>query len=124
MFDQVFAGIATSFSDVFGGPFADAQAIWPGVPVVDDGGRITTPATPIAKSCRAQVCAPTEAMRADAEFLQTDMRLVVLSATLEGPLDTSADIVIAAGPHAGRWELQTATLDTAGVAYTCRGRKL
>jgi hypothetical protein len=124
VFDQVFAGIATSFSDTFGGPFADAQAIWPGVPVKDDGGSIVSPATPIQKPCKAQVCAPTEGMRADAGFLEKDMRIVVLSATLDGALDTSADVVIAAGPHAGRWDLQSALLDTAGIGWVCRGRKV
>ena len=124
MFDQLFAGIATGFSQQFGGPFVDAQAIFPGVPVTDDGGRIVTPATPITKACKAQVCVPTEDMRADAGFIQKDMRIVVLSATLDGALDTSADVVIAAGPHAGRWDLQSATLDTAGIGWVCRGRKV
>lgn len=124
MFDQVFAGIATAFSQQFGAPFADATAIFPGVPTRDDGGRIVTPGTPVTKPCKAQVCAPTEEMRADANFIQKDMRIVVLAATLNGALDTSADVVVASGPHAGRWDLQSATLDTAGIGWVCRGRKL
>jgi hypothetical protein len=122
--DQIFAGIATGFAQQFGGPFADAVAVFPGVPGKDDGGRIVTPATPISRPCKAQVCAPSEAMRADAGFIQTDMRLIVLTATIDVPLDTSADVVISTGPHAGRWDLQSATLDTAGIGWVCHGRKL
>ena len=118
-----FGQIATGFSGVLGGPFAVAQAVWPGSPQRDNAGRITAPATPILKTCQAQVCQPTEQMRADADFLQTDMRVIVLAASLDGELDTSADVVIEAGPHAGRWDLQTVTLDSAGIGWTCRGRR-
>ncbi len=124
MFDQVFSDLAVGFSDAFGAPYVDATAVWKGTPVKDDGGSITEPGTPVTKTCKAQVSAPTEAMRADIGFLQTDMRLHVLSATLDGTLDTQADIVIASGKHAGTWDLQNATLDTAGIGWTCRGRKL
>lgn len=123
MFDELFAGIAIGFADQFGAPYSDAVAKWPGIPTYDDGGSIVTPGDPVEKPCKAQVSAPTEAMRAEAGFLQTDMRLHVLSATLDGSLDAEAVIVVAAGPHAGAWELQTAMLDTAGIGWTCRGRR-
>jgi len=124
MFDQLFAGIATGFSQQFGGPLQAATARWPGVPTIDAGGSIETPGVPVVKTCQVQVCAPTETMRADAGFLETDMRLVVLSATLDGALDTKASVVIASGKFAGTWELQSATLDTAGIGWVCRGRKV
>lgn len=124
MFDQLFAGIATGFSEQFGGPFQTATARWPGVPTRDSGGSITTPGSPVTKSCRVQVCAPTDAMRTDAGFIETDMRLVVLTASLDATLDTNARIVIASGRFAGTWELQSATLDTAGIGWVCRGRKV
>lgn len=94
MFDQLFANIATGFSEQFGGPFQAATARWQGAPTRDSGGSITTPGSPITKSCRVQVCAPADAMRADAGFIETDMRLVVLTASLDATLDTGARIII------------------------------
>jgi hypothetical protein len=123
-FADAFAGIAAGFAEAFGAPYADATARWPGVPVKDAGGSITAPGTAIVRPCKIQVSEPTEAMRADAGFLQTDMRLHVLSAPLDGALDTAAEVAVLSGPHAGTWALQSVTLDTAGIGYTCRGRKV
>lgn len=109
---------------MFPGVFPEAEAVWPGTPVYDDGGSIVSPAVPIRKPCRAQVCAPTEAMRADAGFMETDMRLIVPTASLSGPLDTQATIEVKSGPHAGRWKPQSVNLDTAACGWTCRGRKV
>jgi hypothetical protein len=120
----MFAGLALGFSQQFGAPFADAVAVWPGVPEKDEGGSIVTPASPVTKPCKAQVSTPTQAMRLDAGFLETDMRLVVLSATLEGALDTEATVTVSSGPHAGAWSLQSVTRDTAGIGWVCRGRKV
>lgn len=124
MLDQVFAGIARDFSSQFGGPFHDATAKWPGVPVKDDGGSITTPAAPVTSTCKVQVSQPDAAMRGDAGFVQTDMRLYVLAATLTGSIDTTTTITLASGPHAGTWEVQAAQKDTAGIGWACRGRKV
>lgn len=122
MLDQVFAGLAQGFSEQFGAPYHGAVARWPGVPVVDDGGSIVTPAAPVQKTCKAQVSAPTQAMRTDADFRQTDMALHVLAASLDGTLDTDAKIVIATGPHAGTWELRSVAKDAAAIGFSCRGR--
>lgn len=124
MFDQIFSDLATGFSDQFGAPYTDATANWPGTPTKDAGGSITDPGTPVSKACKAQVSRPTQAMREDAGFLQTDMRLHVLVASLDATLDTEAQIVIASGVHAGTWELQSVDLDSAGIGWTCRGRKI
>lgn len=124
MFDEAFAAIALGFSATYGGPFADAVATWPGVPEKDDGGSITQSATPVTMPCKAQVTAPDERMRVDAGFMQTDMRLIVLRVSLGGVLNTKATIEVLTGPHAGTWELQTCGLDTAGIGWSCRGRKV
>jgi hypothetical protein len=124
MLDAIFANLATGFSQQFGAPFVDAVATWPGAPVTDDGGSIVTPGTPVLRTCKAQVSAPTEAMRADVGFVATDMRIHVLAATLDGTLDTEAQISIATGPHAGTWALHSVTRDTAGIGWTCRGRRV
>lgn len=119
MFAEAFGGLAAMFPTVF----PEAEAVWPGEPVYDDGGSIVSPAKDIVKTCRAQVSAPTEAMRADAGFIQTDMRLIVPLTSLAGKLDTSARVRVLSGPHAGTWELQSVNLDTAACGWTCRGRR-
>lgn len=124
MLDRIFADLAAGFSAQFGAPFHEASAVWPGTLGYDNGGSIETPAAPIAKPCRVQLSAPTEAMRSDAGFVATDMQLRVLAASLDGALDTEAKIVIPAGVHAGTWELHSASRDTAGIGWACRGRRV
>ena len=119
MFSQAFAGIANGFSQMAGAPFIDATASWPGTPVTDAGGSITSPGTPVQKPCRAQFDAATQAMRAADGFLETDVRILVLAASLAGPLDTGATIT-AAGDT---WALLTCQRDPAGIGYECRGRR-
>jgi hypothetical protein len=121
---DAFAGIAAGFAGTIGAPYFDATARWPGVPVKDTGGSITAPGTPVAKPCQAQVSEPTEAMRTELGFVQTDMRLHVLAATLDGVLATQTEVAVLAGPHTGTWVLQSVTRDAAGIGYTCRGRKV
>ena len=124
MLDRTFANLAAGFSEQFGAPFHKATAVWPGTPAYDDGGSIATPGTPVSKACKVQVSAPTEAMRRDAGFVATDMRLLVLAASLDGVLDAGARIVIPAGIHAGSWELHSVTRDAAGIGWSCRGRRV
>lgn len=124
MLDALFADLALGFSEQFAAPYVAAEARWKGTPTLDAGGSISAPGMPVVKTCKAQVSAPTEAMRSAEGFRQTDMRIMVLAATLDGALDTDARIVIASGVHAGTWELLSATLDTAGIGWACAGRKV
>jgi hypothetical protein len=124
MFDQVFANLAVGFSAVAGGPFADATATWPGTPIKDDGGTITTPGTPVSLACKVQFDTPTQAMRAAEGFLESDARILVLSASLSGTLDSEARIVSASGPYAGTWSLLSVTGDPAGIGWECRARRV
>lgn len=123
MLDQVFAGLATSFAEQFGAPFGDAVARWSGTPTKDAGGSIVTPGTPVELDCKAQFDAPTQAMRADAGFLETDVRILVLAASLDATLDQAAKIVVSSGINAGTWALLSVTRDPAGIGYECRGRR-
>lgn len=120
---QAFADIALGFSAAFGGIYHDALAKWPGTPVTDDGGSITTPGTPIEITCSVQVDVVTEAMRQAEGFTDKDMRLLVLAATLDGDMDTSATVEVLDGPHAGSWSIDMADLDTMGSHWVCRGRR-
>lgn len=124
MFDAAFAALATSFSNMAGGPFVDAVATWPGAPALDSGGSIVTPGTPASYACKAQFDAPTQAMREAEGFLQTDMRVLVLAASINRPLDADAQISVADGPNAGTWALFSCQRDPAGVGFECRGRLL
>lgn len=115
--------MALAFSQAMGAPYHAAVARWPGTPVVDDGGSIVTPGTPVAKDCRVQVDVATEAMRSAEGFKDTDVRLLVLAASLDGLLDTQAQIEVTEGPNAGVYSLQSASTDPAGIAWDCRGRR-
>lgn len=123
MFADTFATIAGQISAAFDGPYHDAVARWPGVPIYDDGGSIVSPGTPIALDCQVQVDAATEAMRAEVGYVGTDVRLLVLTSTLAGTLDTAATVEVLGGPGAGRYSVQSVGRDPLGVSWDCRGRR-
>ena len=120
---EAFADIALGISAATGAGFHAAKAKWPGTPVMA-GGSIVTPGTPVSKDCSVQVDAATEAMRLAEGYQDRDMRLLVLAATLDGDLDTSATINVLAGPHAGEWMIASVDRDPCGVYWECRGRAL
>lgn len=120
---QAFADIAAGFTAAGLGAFHDATASWPGTATHDSGGSIATPGTPVEKSCQAQVDVATEAMRASEGFVDGDVRILVLAATLDGDLDTDATITVADGPHEGSWRVASVSRDPAGVYWEARGRR-
>ena len=124
MFAQVFANIAGGFSNVAGGPFVDAVAVWQGAATYDTGGSITSPGVSAEYDCKAQFDAPTQAMRTEEGFKETDVRVLVLSASISRTLDTAAKIEVASGDNAGTWALLTCQRDAAGIGFECRGRKV
>lgn len=121
MIAAAFEAIALGFSASFGGPYYDALATWPGTPVLDDGGSIATPGTPASSSCSCQVDAATEGMRAEAGFVEKDMRLLVIGLAVE--LDTDAVVEILAGPDVGRWSVQSCERDPVAIGWSVRGRR-
>jgi hypothetical protein len=116
-FAQAFAALASI------GPFVDAVASWPGAATYDAGGSILTPGTPANYACKAQFDAPTQQMRAAEGFLQTDVRILVLAASINRELDAAAQISVADGPNAGTWALLSCQRDPVGIGYECAGRK-
>lgn len=112
MFDRLFADLAGHFGAVF----VAAEAVVPGAAQYDAGGSIIAPAEPTRRPCRVQVDAATQAMRQADGFLETDVRLLVLS--LDGPLTTAARIVVNGASYA----LLSVSRDPAGVGWECRGR--
>ena len=119
---EAFAGVAVAFSAAGLGPYHASVAHWPGVPVLDDGGSITTPGTPIAKECMVQVDVATQAMRSEVGFVDTDVALLVLVTTLDGALDTDATVEVQSGPNAGTYSVQSVSKDSMGSHWICRGR--
>lgn len=119
--------MATSFASLFAGlaanmpAFVDALAVWPGVPVMDAGGSIVTPATPASYACRVQFDVPTQGMRLADGFDERDARVLVLAFARE--LDPAARLTVASGPHAGTWSLLSVTRDPVGVGFECRARR-
>jgi hypothetical protein len=122
VFAEAFANIANGFSGMAGGPFVDGVLWWVGTPTMDAGGSITSPGTPVEQACRVQVDVATEAMRADADFQQEDVRLLILASGLLRVPDEAAELSIVAGDHAGRYALQTVGRDPAGIGFECRAR--
>lgn len=123
MFDAIFADLAVGFSETFGGPYMAVEAVWPGAAEKDAGGSIVTPGTPVRKPCRAQFDRATQDMRDSPDFLETDLRILVLASTLDGQFDTHARIEVAEGQYAGSWALLSCGRDPAGIGYVCRGRR-
>ena len=118
-----FGGIGLAFSAVLGGPFHPARTVEQVEPVFDDGGSIITPGGVLHRSCQCQIDAATDAMRAAPGFVETDVRFIVLTATLEGTLDTDARIEVLKGPFAGVWMVEAIERDPVAAGWVGRGRR-
>lgn len=119
---EAFAGIAVAFSAAGLGPYHPSKVITITDAVYDDGGSIVTPGVVVERDCMIQVDSVTEAMRSQEGYTDRDVRLLVLSSTLTGALDTSATVDVLEGPNPGAYSLQTCVRDPMGVYWECRGR--
>jgi hypothetical protein len=129
MFAARFASIASAIAIRYGGPFHAGLLHWPGEAVYDDGGSIITPGTPIEFPCMVQIDQVTEAMRQEAGYTDTDVRLIVLAPGLERAVDSDATVEVLPGVavpalHVGSWLVAGETQDVLGCAYDGRGRKV
>jgi hypothetical protein len=124
MFDSAFAKIATGFSGSYGGPFHNACAKSAGSPVFDNGGDIVTAGIASQRTCKVQVDAVTDTMRRSESYQDKDVRLFVLTGSLDGALGTDETISIIDGPHIGEWMIATINQDPAAIGWECLGRKL
>lgn len=79
--------------------------------------------TPTERGCRAQVDVATERMRQQPDFAATDRAIFILSTTLEGELNSDAEVAVHAGPYAGtRWKVaDPIDRDPCGAYWRCRG---
>jgi len=118
MFDM--EGIARGFSGMVGGGWWAASHLVETAATYDSGGSITSPGTVSASECLAQVDVATQAMRLDADFQETDVRLLVMGPAV---LRINDRVEMAAGPNNGTvYALRSAVRDPAGVGWECRGR--
>lgn len=113
----MFARMAAMAPEVF----AAGVIQWPGTPTLDAGGSIAEPGIPTSAPCRIQVDAATDAMRQADDFRETDVRLIVVATGCARAVDQSARVALANG---STYSLRSVSLDPAGIAYTCRGRKI
>jgi hypothetical protein len=106
-------------------PIYDAATLHRRGPAVYDvGGRITAPG-PGEFDCRVQIEAATEAMRADKDFAETDMRLLLLTASCSSMPVVGDEVAVRQGHWAGtKWSVKSRGSDPANGAWEMRGRKL
>ncbi|MFK4871663.1 hypothetical protein [Novosphingobium sp. ZW T3_23] len=123
MIDQAFADIGLAFSQVLGGPYHPARTIEQTDPVYDDGGSIITPGGVTHRACSVQIDVATQAMREAEGYVDTDVRFIVLAATLTGSLGTEARIEITEGPFAGIWSVSSLERDPVAAGWVGTGRK-
>lgn len=117
------ADIGLGFSALMGGPYHDARTIEQTAAVYDDGGSIISPGGVAHRTCAVQVDTATQAMRSAPDFVQTDVRFIVLTATLDGVLGTEARIEVLEGPHAGIWTVSSLERDPVAAGWVGTGRK-
>lgn len=106
-------GIAGIMNSAFGSIYLPAtlyRRSW-----TDDKGTLTEN-TPTAESIRCQVDAATEAMRAQAGFTGTDVRLLILAKNV-AMIDTDCEVAV--GNR--RFAVASVAQDPAGAYYEARG---
>lgn len=118
-----FGEIGLAFSGAFGGPFHDARTIEQTDPVYDAGGSIVTPGGVTHRSCSVQIDVANTDMRQTEGFVQTDVRFIVLAATLSGSLGTEARIEVLSGPFSGIWGVDGLERDPVAAGWVGTGRK-
>lgn len=118
-----FGGIGMAFSAAFGGPYHSARVIEQVAPIYDDGGSIVTPGGVAHRDCQVQIDTAIQRIREAEGYVDTDVALIVLAATLDGGLNTEARIEVLDGPHAGVWSVELIERDTAAAGWVGRGRR-
>lgn len=120
---NAFADIGVAFSAVLGGPYHAARVITETGADYDDGGSIVTPGSVAYRSCQAQIDSAIQRFRDNGSYVDTDMTVIILAATLSGDLDTEAVVEVLAGPHAGKWSVDLIERDPVAAGWVGRGRK-
>lgn len=111
--------IAAAFAGVFGGVYLDGQ-LFRAIDYTDDGKGGGSPSNPFlpAEPVKVQIDQATYGMRADAGFVEGDVRILMLAHGVAAP-DTDCEV---AGGGA-RYMIASVATDPAGSYYELRGRK-
>lgn len=118
----LFADMSIAVSAEFGGPYHAGRVCTETAAVIDDGGSIVTPGTPVYRGCMVQVDAADQAMRSSDGYADGDRKFLILATSLDGSLDTDAEIEMLAGPFVGRWHVEAIGRDTFASHWVGRGR--
>lgn len=112
----MFADLARGVSAVCGGPFFTGTVTTQAEVEYDAGGDVIPGSGGVLhRSCDVQIDAADYAMRQSAGFVEGTMRCIILTATLEGGLDTDATVSVDAGPHANTmWQVSALERDPLG----------
>lgn len=121
MLPQAFANLAMRVGAAVGAPYYPGRIIDVTDPVQDEGGSIITPGSVVTRTFMVQIDVVSDANRPDG-WTDRDYRFLVLAATLDGGMDTDAEIEITEGPHAGKWMVSSLQTDPAGIGYVGKGR--
>lgn len=114
-------GGAAILGGIFSGIYLPAK-VYAETSVYDDYGELTTIET--VRDCKAQVDVMTEAMRAQEGAADGDRRILILSTSLSGNLDSDSEVEVLEGPYAGsRYLVSNITRDPCGAYHEARGRK-
>ncbi len=118
-----FGEIGMAFSSVLGGPYHAARTIEQVAPVYDDGGSIVTPGGVAHRGCQVQIDTAIQRIRDASGFVDTDVTFIVLSATLDGRLNSEARVEVLDGPHVGVWSVELIERDPVAAGWVGRGRR-
>jgi Fe2+ transport system protein FeoA len=115
-------------SGVFGATLSfayDDATLSQAATATDDGTGSISRGAPTSHPCKVQVEAATLAMRGSDDFADTDVRLLVLTATCAVNPVIGDELAITSGKHAGeRYRIQSRDIDPGAGAWDMRGRLL
>jgi len=113
-------GASALFGSLLGGTYLPATVAGVASETMVAGKLQRTAAEP--RTCRVQVDSATERMRSAEGFTEMDRAIYVLSASLEGDLDTGAEITVLDGAYAGvAFRVASVDRDPVAAYWLCRG---
>jgi hypothetical protein len=115
-------------SGVFGAALAaiyDDAILYEPAEDQDDGTGTITHGEPTPYGCDVQIEAATLTMRGAEDFVATDVRVLILTATVAVTPPIGAVLAVTSGRHAGeRYRLLSRDVDPGSAAWDMRGRLL
>jgi len=118
-----FASLAKMASAAMGAPFFAATILSQDTPgaLGDDGGFVPGD-DPAERTCTVQIDAMDERMRPEG-WTDKDVRFIILTDSLAGPIDSDARVEVATGPFAGTWSVSSLEMDPAGIGWVGKARR-